>query len=122
MADFTYGIQLPALADPSYLRPTTNDDEVECFEVSLSQLPKSMTHTSPQLMSVPDVMAALNEDRFSLEAGILMVRFLLCQGIISPENEPDYLELAWRMQRNLETSMRAAAGPVAQYFSITAES
>jgi hypothetical protein len=56
-------------------------------------------------MSVPEIMTALGNDQFSTEAGILMRH-----GAITAENEPEYHQMAWRMQRNLDQSMKDAVG------------
>jgi hypothetical protein len=61
-------------------------------------------------MSVPEIMTALGNDQFSTEAGILMVKILMRHGAITPENEPEYHQMAWRMQRNLDQSMKDAVG------------
>lgn len=61
------------------------DDEVEAFH----------------LMSVEEVVDAMMEWRFKPNCCLVMIDFFIRHGIITDENEPDYLELLTRLRRQL---------------------
>lgn len=65
------------------LRP--NDDEVESFE----------------LMNVDTIMQAMRKSLFKTNSAVVMIDFFVRHGIVTPENEPDYVEIVSRMHRRL---------------------
>ncbi|KAI9893171.1 MAG: hypothetical protein M1814_000719 [Vezdaea aestivalis] len=65
------------------LRP--GDGEVETFE----------------LMGVGRLKAALRAGEFKPNSGVMMLDFFVRHGILTAENEPDYLEISYRLHRKL---------------------
>lgn len=79
--EFVYDLQL----DPSVV-PQPGDNEVEEF----------------MLLSVTEVQEALAQGEFKPNCAIIMIDFFVRHGILTPENEPDYLEIVARLHRRLE--------------------
>jgi hypothetical protein len=52
-------------------------------------------------MTVPQVIAALHRGEFKPNCGLILVNFLVRHSLVTPENEPNYLEIMWRMYRPL---------------------
>lgn len=77
---YVFDLELPADVT---LRP--NDDEVESFE----------------LMDVDTIMHAMKQSLFKTNSAVVMVDFFVRHGIITPESEPDYVEIVSRMHRRL---------------------
>lgn len=65
--------------------PRPQDDEVEAFH----------------LMSVDEVKEALLREEFKTNCASVMIDFLIRHGIITDDNEPDYLEITTRLHRPL---------------------
>lgn len=63
-----------------------NDDEVEGFEI----------------MDTTQVLEALGKEEFKPNCAVVMIDFLVRQGIITRENERDYIEICSRLHRRLE--------------------
>lgn len=63
-----------------------NDDEVEAFE----------------LLSVEEVLKALGKEEFKPNCAVVMIDFLVRHGIITRENERDYIEICSRLHRRLD--------------------
>ncbi|KAK0945908.1 hypothetical protein LTR29_002765 [Friedmanniomyces endolithicus] len=78
--DFIYDIELP----PGIV-PKPQDGEVGEF----------------YCMSVEDVQAALLREEFKPEPAAVLVDFLIRHSFISPENEPDFVEVTMRLHRRL---------------------
>ena len=55
-----------------------------------------------QLLSVEDVQKALAEGRFKPNCAHLLLEFFVRHGILTAENEPDYIEIVSRLHRRLE--------------------
>jgi isopentenyldiphosphate isomerase len=72
------------------LRP--NDDEVESFE----------------LMNVDTIMLAMRQSLFKTNSAVVMMDFFIRHGIITPENEPDYVEIVSRIHRRLPIATTAS--------------
>ena len=70
---------------PSDMPLKPHDDEVEAFH----------------LMSVREVFDAMLEWRFKPNCCLVMIDFFVRHGVITEENEPDYLELLTRLRRPL---------------------
>jgi 8-oxo-dGTP pyrophosphatase MutT (NUDIX family) len=81
---YLYDMKLP---DDVILRP--NDDEVETFH----------------LMTVQQVQAAMAAGEFKTNSAVVMIDFFIRHGIITQENEPNYIELISRMHRRLPVAV-----------------
>ena len=55
-----------------------------------------------RLMSVSDIREALASGRFKPNCALLLLEFFVRQGVLTPENEPDYVEIVARLHRRLE--------------------
>ncbi|EGP89433.1 uncharacterized protein MYCGRDRAFT_38554, partial [Zymoseptoria tritici IPO323] len=77
---YVYDLELPA-----DIVPRPHDDEVEAFHC----------------MSVEEVQTALLAEAFKPDSAAVMVDFLIRHGFITPENEPDFVEISMRLHRTL---------------------
>jgi hypothetical protein len=77
---YIYDIELPQDVIP---RP--QDDEVSGFS----------------LMSVDELKSALLREEFKPDSAAVLVEFLIRHGVITPENEPDFVEINMRLHRRL---------------------
>lgn len=77
---YVYDIELP-----EDVLPAPNDDEVVYFT----------------LMSLADVQSALLSKQFKPDSAAVLVEFLIRHGIITAENEPDYVEIITHLHRRL---------------------
>lgn len=55
-----------------------------------------------RLFSLDEVKAALAAGQFKPNCAMLLVEFFVRHGILTPENEPDYLEIVSRVHRRLQ--------------------
>ncbi|ORY25161.1 NUDIX hydrolase domain-like protein [Naematelia encephala] len=83
--EYVYDLKLPHRDDPSYVLPHPHDDEVESFS----------------LLTIPEVLAALHSGQFKPNCGLVLVDFLIRHGLVTPEDEPNFIEITWRMRRRL---------------------
>ncbi|KAI9821792.1 MAG: hypothetical protein M1827_002373 [Pycnora praestabilis] len=67
-------------------RPSPGDDEVEDF----------------YLWDVPKVQTALRQGEFKPNCALVLLDFFVRHGILTPENEKDYIEIVSRIHRRLE--------------------
>lgn len=67
-----------------------NDGEVEDF----------------RLWNVDEIMEGLAKREFKPNCALVMLDFFVRHGILSSENEKDYLEIVWRLHRRLEFPLR----------------
>ncbi|KAJ5832728.1 hypothetical protein N7474_001039 [Penicillium riverlandense] len=79
--EYVYDLKL----DPSVV-PQPCDDEVEEFK----------------LLSVSEVKEALSRGEFKPNCANIMIDFFIRHGILTPENEPDYLEIVARLHRRMD--------------------
>ncbi|EPS32608.1 hypothetical protein POX_d05232 [Penicillium oxalicum] len=79
--EYVYDLKL----DPSVV-PKPCDDEVEEFN----------------LLTVSEVKDALARGEFKPNCSIIMIDFFIRHGILTPENEPDYLDIVARIHRRME--------------------
>ncbi|KAK3391173.1 hypothetical protein B0H63DRAFT_430021 [Podospora didyma] len=79
------------IALPENVVPRPHDDEVEGFIC----------------MSVPELQAALLGREFKTDSAAALVLFLMVHGVITPENETDYVEISMRLHRLLPFRTRA---------------
>ena len=77
---YCYDLELPA-----DVVPTPGDDEVEAFE----------------LMDVEAVKRAMLNEEFKDNCNLVMLDFFIRHGIITDENESDFVEIVQRMHRRL---------------------
>ncbi|KAF6826228.1 thiamine pyrophosphokinase-related protein [Colletotrichum plurivorum] len=77
---YCYDLELPAS-----MQLTPGDDEVSGFK----------------LMTVEQVTAAMLEGRFKPNCVLVMLDFYIRHGILTPENEEDYVEIVTRLRRHL---------------------
>ncbi|WOO80194.1 putative protein [Vanrija pseudolonga] len=89
--EYLYDLPLPARDSPDYVLPRPHDDEVESFS----------------LWTVPDVIKALRAGEFKPNCGLILIDFLVRHGLVTPENEPHYLELQWHMRRRIGVGVPA---------------
>lgn len=80
--DFIYVYDLEL---PQDVIPRPHDDEVSSFT----------------LMSVEELKSALLREEFKPDSAAVLVEFLIRHGIITPENEPDFVEINMRLHRRL---------------------
>jgi hypothetical protein len=85
-------------------------DEVDSFGVSLTPasrlgapLMKRIWH---QALTIPEVLQALHSGKYKEMAALATIDFLIRHGFITAENEPNYLEVAWRCRRALHVALR----------------
>ncbi|SCU91854.1 LAFA_0F06260g1_1 [Lachancea sp. 'fantastica'] len=78
--EYLFDLELPLGVTP---RP--NDDEVESFK----------------LLSLQETIDALRSGQFKPNCALVMLDFLIRQGYIHSENEPNYLEIISRIHRRL---------------------
>ncbi|KAK6430578.1 hypothetical protein LTR95_013265 [Oleoguttula sp. CCFEE 5521] len=77
---FVYDMELPSDVEP---RP--HDDEVAGFTA----------------MTVQELKAAMLREEFKDDSAVVLVDFLIRHGFITPENEPDFVEITMRLHRRL---------------------
>jgi 8-oxo-dGTP pyrophosphatase MutT (NUDIX family) len=77
---YVYDLELP---QDIVLKP--NDDEVEGFT----------------LMEVVQVIEELKKSAFKKNSALVMIDFFIRHGIITPESEPDFIEIVSRLHRHL---------------------
>jgi hypothetical protein len=77
---YVYDLEVP---EDLILKP--NDDEVEEF----------------YLMPIDQVEEAIQNKEFKPNSAVVMLDFFIRHGIISPENEPNFVEIITRMHRRL---------------------
>lgn len=75
---YVYDMELPA-----DLKPKPHDDEVDCF----------------YCMSIDEVKRALLKGDFKPDSGAVFVDFMVRHGIITPENEKNFVEISMRLHR-----------------------
>jgi 8-oxo-dGTP pyrophosphatase MutT (NUDIX family) len=66
--------------------PVPDDNEAEDF----------------RLLSVEEVREALAAGKFKPNCAVVLVDFFVRHGFLTPENEPEYIEVVSRMHRRLE--------------------
>ncbi|GME57217.1 hypothetical protein GTA08_BOTSDO09400 [Neofusicoccum parvum] len=80
-SQYVYDLELP-----EDVVPKPNDDEVEAFA----------------LLSTEEVQVALQRGEFKPNCALVMLDFFVRHGVLTPENEPDYLEIVSRLHRRFE--------------------
>ncbi|WWC57849.1 uncharacterized protein I303_100384 [Kwoniella dejecticola CBS 10117] len=87
--EYIYDLPLPPSGSAEYIKPRPHDDEVESFA----------------LLSIDALIEALHSGDMKPNCGLVFVDFLIRHGFITPENEPSFLEIVWRMKRTLGVAM-----------------
>ncbi|WWC67082.1 uncharacterized protein I206_100989 [Kwoniella pini CBS 10737] len=87
--EYIYDLPLPFSNSSEYIKPRPHDDEVESFA----------------LLTIPELIDALYSGDMKPNCGLVFVDFLIRHGFITPENEPNFLEIIWRMKRTLGIAM-----------------
>ncbi|WRT63587.1 uncharacterized protein IL334_000510 [Kwoniella shivajii] len=87
--EYIYDLPLPPSNSAEYVRPAPHDDEVESFA----------------LLTIPELIGALHSGDMKPNCGLVYVDFLIRHGLITPETEPNFLEITWRMKRTLGVAM-----------------
>lgn len=78
---YAYDLELPAS-----VIPVPDDNEAEDY----------------RLLDVEEIRTALAEGKFKPNCAMLLIDFLVRHGILTPENEPDYIEIVSRLHRKLD--------------------
>ena len=78
---YVYDLELPPV-----VIPVPDDNEAEHF----------------RLLTVGEVQTALAEGKFKPNCALVMLDFFVRHGILTPENEPDYIEVVSRIHRRLD--------------------
>ncbi|WVW81506.1 hypothetical protein I302_103500 [Kwoniella bestiolae CBS 10118] len=86
---YVYDLPLPPSDSAEYIKLKPNDDEVESFS----------------LLTIPEVIEALHADRFKPNCGLILVDFLIRHGFVTPETEPNLLEISSRMRKRLRVAL-----------------
>ncbi|KDN44276.1 hypothetical protein RSAG8_05540, partial [Rhizoctonia solani AG-8 WAC10335] len=82
--DYMYDMLCPSADDPAFV-PKPLDGEVESFE----------------LMNWEAVVEKMKAGEFKGNSALALVDFFVRHGIVTPENEPNYLEIVTRMHGRL---------------------
>ncbi|WWC97335.1 hypothetical protein V866_004214 [Kwoniella sp. B9012] len=86
---YIYDLPLPPTSSSNYVKLKPNDDEVQSFA----------------LMSIPELIETLHTGRFKPNCALILVDFLIRHGFITPENEPNFLQISWRLRRVLPVAL-----------------
>ncbi|KAG9234428.1 NUDIX domain-containing protein [Amylocarpus encephaloides] len=85
----------------SAIRP----DVIYVFDIELPEsivpVPKDGEVAEFMLLSVDEVKGAMFRGEFKPNCNLVMIDFFMRHGIITPENEADYVEIAMRLRRKL---------------------
>ncbi|OJD31755.1 thiamine pyrophosphokinase-related protein [Diplodia corticola] len=90
-SQFVYDLEL---RDDDGIEPRPTDGEVEGFA----------------LLSTPEVQAALSRGEFKPDAALVLLDFFIRHGILTPENEPDYVEIVSRLHRRFRFPVPRSIG------------
>lgn len=66
-----------------------------------------LTWLISQSTSIPVILNALHTGKFKKESVSILVDFLIRHGIVTPENEPNYVQIRCRLVRNLGLAVPA---------------
>lgn len=77
---YVYDIELPP-----HIIPEPHDDEVQDF----------------YCMNLQELQTALLQDEFKPDSAAVLIDFLIRHGVITPENERDFVEISMRLHRRL---------------------
>ncbi|ODN97049.1 hypothetical protein I350_08028 [Cryptococcus amylolentus CBS 6273] len=91
--EYLYDLPLPPSDSAEYIRPAPHDDEVESFA----------------LLTIPELISALYGNDMKPNCGLVYVDFLIRHGYVTPENEPNFVEIGSRLRRKLGVGMPGLA-------------
>lgn len=89
---YVYDLEVPP-AQADAVVPTPGDDEVESFS----------------LWGVDGVVRALRAGEFKANTALVLIDFLVRHGLVTEDNEPDYLEIVTRLRRRLPVPLTPGA-------------
>lgn len=89
---YVYDLEVPP-AQADAVVPTPGDDEVESFS----------------LWGVDRVVRALRTGKFKANTALVLIDFLVRHGLVTEDNEPDYLEIVTRLRRRLPVPLTPGA-------------
>jgi hypothetical protein len=78
---YNYDLPIPRDVDPTPFQPKPKDGEVEIFE----------------LLSVDQVISKMCQGLFMPNTALVLIDFLIRHGYLTPDNEPDYMEIITRL-------------------------
>lgn len=58
-------------------------------------------------MTVPEVLDRMHAGEFKPNCGAILVDFLMRHGLVTPETEPAFFEIKWRLTRRLGVAVPA---------------
>ncbi|KAL1638574.1 hypothetical protein SLS58_008787 [Diplodia intermedia] len=90
-SQFVYDLEL---REEDGIEPRPNDSEVEGFA----------------LLSTAEVQIALSRGEFKPNIALVMLDFFIRHGILTPENEPDYVEIVSRLHRRFRFPVPRSVG------------
>ncbi|TFK75586.1 nudix hydrolase 20 [Pluteus cervinus] len=79
--EYVYDLSVPRGVDSASFQPKPSDGEVECFE----------------LLNQGEVIDRMRAGLFKPNCAIVLIDLFIRRGIITPENEPDYMEIITRL-------------------------
>jgi len=79
--EYVYDLPIPTDADAAPFTPKPLDGEVESFE----------------LLPVDQVMAKMREGLFQPNCALVLLDFFIRHGYITPDSEPNYMEIMTRL-------------------------
>ncbi|KAG9307978.1 NUDIX hydrolase domain-like protein [Chiua virens] len=82
---YVYDLKVPSDLEPSF-QPKPLDGEVESFD----------------LLPLDVVIAKMKEGLFKTNCAVVLIDFLVRKGYITPDNEPDFMEIVTRMHTRFE--------------------
>ncbi|EJD01888.1 uncharacterized protein FOMMEDRAFT_108903 [Fomitiporia mediterranea MF3/22] len=96
--EYVYDLEIPLTATGAELerfRPLPLDGEVETFE----------------LLSLKDIIPRIHQELFKPNCALVLVDFMIRHGYITPETEPNYLEIVTRLHGRYDYSFWAQSAP-----------
>ena len=99
------------------LEPVAVPDVVYVFDLEVgpdvTPIPEDGEVKEFYLMSVDEIQEALSRGEFKTNSAVVMIDFFIRHGIITPDNEQDYVDIMMRMHRRLPfpTSPEEQRGP-----------
>ncbi|KAL0945968.1 hypothetical protein HGRIS_012246 [Hohenbuehelia grisea] len=84
--EYVYDMSMPPDADLGLFTPKPLDGEVESFE----------------FLSEESVLTALRAGKFKPNCGLVLIDLLMRLGHVTPDNEPDYMQIVTRMHNRFD--------------------
>ncbi|KAF8548291.1 hypothetical protein OG21DRAFT_1449315 [Imleria badia] len=83
---YVYDLKVPSDVDPTAFQPKPLDGEVESFD----------------LLPIDVVVAKMKQGLFKTNCAVVLIDFLVRRGYITPDNEPDFMEIVTRIHTRFE--------------------